>query len=1369
MPTYDIADLDDLSIAFEARTGQTLIDSAITLPANITVLNGFTLTIGGLEATDTVSVQTGGSFFMSGSILVTNGIVEGFFGIIGTVTSGPGSFSLVFASGVPRAAAEAAIEALQFTTSDERAFSTRSLTYTITDSVDTISGSSTLTIGSAPPSPATLADLAEKAHFTIDALSLQGPQFLDSDVTVTLDQGLDTLGAVITVTGMAEGDTVLLRMQHAGSPFAISQSQPDVFDLHHEGDMIGHYYAGYNNGTETPFVVVFTTQVSAAIIEAVIENLQFTSTVEGGSTRDLTIAFSDNSLQTVYFQDDITVKTVPGLASLRDVAGFVPGAVAPHNKLDSKMSLGDGVSFAGGQMVISGLLSDDNIGLDDISGQGTVTLVDGPNDTFQLFFFSDFIGSGSYVTTPTGRDFVLDIDPGLGSTLLDRVIKSLTFLTTASAEDHPSRTLTIAFYDTTGDIGMRDDLTVNLGSLDISGYDAPISLQVGADPVALGTNLTFGGPVGYDYAGSEIRLISNTTDDHFTVLTSDLIRLDSEGRIFFGYHGGYEIGTLAAGDSGDLRRATITLNSNADPYAIDALLEALAVSRNGLLTEDTANFSIRFVSANGVDESTAIQGADVTARELGELRQTLYYNTDGGPQRIDHNVSLVDGHYVGWTLTISGLDTETDSIGLDADYRGGDYYFIQNGTLWRHVGFVSGDFAIGSVTTANNQVVIAVGEQSTWLRNDMEHLLESLNFNSIGSNSPTLTLTLENARGTYFQDTIAVVNGPSVRGLEGLAQNVIINPLHDEQNGGPALIDSDVTVPGHLGSLPTTVTVSGLEKGDVVGVRAVDSPEAGQLGVNGGLLYRQTASDIELLGYANGGNGSDFSVGFFVGVTAEQIEAVVEALTFTSTSRVISRELAITVGDSNGPAARGLIDVVLDLTPLIADMSRTVKFDAATIATTPMVIDSDVTLPTDISYGRMTINIARPAEVQIGIGGEFRLQAESPFDTFLYRGDTGIAYWGVNSQSNYISFTQSATRADVESVMEALTFTSSVTDQPLRLTISIGRTDGDVQQVFARSEVVLEALPGDQVVSGSELADTLTGDVGNDLISGLEGDDLLSGLIGRDQLFGGEGYDTLYGGVGRDSLYGEDGDDLLYGGKGNDLLSGGAGDDTLNGLGDDDRLFGDDGNDQLAGQAGADLLYGGAGSDLLYGGEDNDRLFGGEGDDMAYGGAGADLMRGGIGEDSLFGGDGADTAQGGVGNDLLRGGAGDDALFGGNGVDSLVGGDGADTLSGDRGADWLNGGAGEDVFLFALGDLGTGVDHIADFTHGEDLIHLGADITAWLELGGGNAADALVWNATNGELSLDPTATGSTGSSLVIARFANFSGLTLTADDVLFL
>ncbi len=177
---------------------------------------------------------------------------------------------------------------------------------------------------------------------------------------------------------------------------------------------------------------------------------------------------------------------------------------------------------------------------------------------------------------------------------------------------------------------------------------------------------------------------------------------------------------------------------------------------------------------------------------------------------------------------------------------------------------------------------------------------------------------------------------------------------------------------------------------------------------------------------------------------------------------------------------------------------------------------------------------------------------------------------------------------------------------------------------------------------------------------------------------------------------GTDGADDMIGDTGNDRLFSGAGDDTVEGAGGNDELRGGAGDDLLLGSDGADTLHGEDGADTLNGGAGDDALFGHNSGDTLQGGAGNDALQGSSGEDILDGGDGDDVMQGGLDNDTLHGGMGADTLFGGWGddvIDGRVVGSGGD---GDAG-DFLNGGGGDDVIVAGAGDMvtaGTGTDAV---------------------------------------------------------------------------
>ncbi len=237
---------------------------------------------------------------------------------------------------------------------------------------------------------------------------------------------------------------------------------------------------------------------------------------------------------------------------------------------------------------------------------------------------------------------------------------------------------------------------------------------------------------------------------------------------------------------------------------------------------------------------------------------------------------------------------------------------------------------------------------------------------------------------------------------------------------------------------------------------------------------------------------------------------------------------------------------------------------------------------------------------------------------------------------------------------------------------------------------------GDDVVVGTEAADTINSLDGHDLICAQGGDDLVNSGSGSDWVLGGDGDDTIYGDAKSDTIFGEDGNDKLYGGSKSDRLYGGNG---------NDELYGGDKHDLLYGGGGDDRIFGEDGNDRMYGQNGNDYIVGDLGDDWGYGGKGDDYLSGGDGEDRL---DGDDTARFPdlSGNDIVLGGNGDDRwLLGGPGNDEVYGQSGNDLIRGNDGADKVYGGPGNDVVKADAGD---------------DLVIDGGNGTDTCKTGGGN-------------------------------------------------
>lgn len=260
-------------------------------------------------------------------------------------------------------------------------------------------------------------------------------------------------------------------------------------------------------------------------------------------------------------------------------------------------------------------------------------------------------------------------------------------------------------------------------------------------------------------------------------------------------------------------------------------------------------------------------------------------------------------------------------------------------------------------------------------------------------------------------------------------------------------------------------------------------------------------------------------------------------------------------------------------------------------------------------------------------------------------------------------------------------------------------------------------------LSGAE--DVIYGTEDADSISGLGGNDALQGMEGADFILGGGGSDLLLGGTGEDSIYGEAGNDFIFGSaigqirrptNTTDAPPVANGPEIARGFSwviydapdvDGVDIYTVDGMDimpttsqgyvestgnYIEGGGGDDRIVSGTGADTVFGGENNDTITGMDNDDILFGDAGNDRVEGDGSQ--MVGGrylasytplslHGDDTLDGGAGNDTLIGQGKDDHLSGGDDDDYLIGDDTNYKLVPEAyvGRDYLDGGKGKDSLI----------------------------------------------------------------------------------------
>lgn len=311
------------------------------------------------------------------------------------------------------------------------------------------------------------------------------------------------------------------------------------------------------------------------------------------------------------------------------------------------------------------------------------------------------------------------------------------------------------------------------------------------------------------------------------------------------------------------------------------------------------------------------------------------------------------------------------------------------------------------------------------------------------------------------------------------------------------------------------------------------------------------------------------------------------------------------------------------------------------------------------------------------------------------------------------------------------------------------------QDAPAASDDISETLEDVQVTLGKTIGTTRS-----ESFTGTDRADFIISNSGNDAVTGAKGHDKLYGNAGADTLDGGYHNDLLNGGSGSDLLIGDYGQDTLIGGNQDDILVGGRGNDSLQGSAGRDVIVLGGeaedyditlgrnwdmsikslktgevdrvdlieaiyfqGSDALY--NVNNRtgqttyvqpsaekdlyadlrsleeeriaepstavngtltMLGTNANDVLTGTNDNDIIKGLKGNDVIRGKEGDDLLIGNEGRDHMRGDRGNDMMLGGDGRDIIVGHRGDDLLLGGDGNDFVSGAMGRDIVVGGLGN-----------------------------------------------------------------------------------
>ncbi|MGC4098880.1 MAG: cadherin domain-containing protein [Nitrospira sp.] len=349
---------------------------------------------------------------------------------------------------------------------------------------------------------------------------------------------------------------------------------------------------------------------------------------------------------------------------------------------------------------------------------------------------------------------------------------------------------------------------------------------------------------------------------------------------------GVSIGTVAGGSSGsDL---VITLNSNATPTAVTALVRNITYQNTDTDAPTTGARTVRFVLTDGDGGTSANYDTTVTvtavndAPVLADTVLTLTVTEDAGAPS-----GAVGSLVSAFTGGISDVDSGA-SKGLaitGSNQTNGTWYYTTNGgSTWTAVGTVSNTSALLLADNANTRVYFAPnanynGTSSAALTVRAWDQSSGTAGSKVSTASNGGTTAFSSATDTVDVTVTAVNDAPTITNLSGDSRAY-------SEGAGAVVIESGNAVVADVdstnldtGTLTVSIPAGGDSAEDVLSIRH-QGTGAGQIGVSGSTV---TYQGVSIGTVAGGSSGSDLVITLNSNATPTAVTALVRNITYQNT------------------------------------------------------------------------------------------------------------------------------------------------------------------------------------------------------------------------------------------------------------------------------------------------------------------------------------------------------------------------------------------------------------------------------------------------------------------------------------------------------
>ena len=891
------------------------------------------------EAADELSINdtdgNGPTITLIGADILADGTDVGDLSVSGGVVTGGTALTVTFNAVATNTIVQEVLQSMRYrNTSDAPGTSDRTVTFTATDAQAGTTSDTVILVISATPDDPSIAITVDNVPYTENGVALQ----MDNAATMS-DPDADWDGSTLTVQ--------ITDNSEAADELSIADSDSDDITIDGTNIKAGVTTVGtlsVSGGVVTggtALTVTFNADATNAIVQEVMQSMQYRNSSDAPSTSNRTVTFTATDAQAGTTSDTVILVISatpddPSIAITVDNVPYTENGVALQ--MDNAATMSDPDADWDGSTLTVQITDNseaaDELSINDTDGNGPAITLSGTDILADLADVGDLSVSGGVVTG--GTALTVTFNAAATNDIVQEVLQSMLYRNTSDA---PGTSRTVTFTATDAQAGTASDtvtLVISATPDDPSIAITDVNVLYTENGIALRMDsaATVSDPDA-DWDGSTLTVQITTNGevaDELSINDTDGDGIDiaiDDTNIKAGVT---TVGTLSV--SGGVvtggTALTVTFNAAATNDIVQEVLQSMRY-RNTSDAPSTSNRTVTFTATDtqaGTDRDTVILVISATPDDpsIAITDVNVPYTENGVALQMDNAATMSDpdADWDGSTLTVqittngevadelSINDTDGDGIDIAIDDTNIKAGVTTVGTLSVSGGVVTGGTAL-TVTfdaDATNAIV--------------QEVLQSMRYRNT-SDAPstlnrTVTFTATDAQAGTGSDTVTLV-------ISATNDDPSISTTDDDvaytENGDTLQMDSTATVSDadgnadwNTGTLTVQITTNG-EAADELSINDTDGNGPAITLIGTDILADLTdVGDLSVSGGVVTG-GTALTVTFNAAATNAIVQEVLQSMRYRNTSDAPStsnRTVTFTATDAQAGTGSDTVTLVISAT-----------------------------------------------------------------------------------------------------------------------------------------------------------------------------------------------------------------------------------------------------------------------------------------------------------------------------------------------------------------------------------------------------------------------------------------------------------------------